>query len=91
LWNKRLIKEKIKRKLATCIIHSINIKSERKQNMATEKSDLLIAGNIAKTLGVPDSKIKNAIKSLGIKPTAKKGVCCYYSKDAIAKIKSVLK
>jgi hypothetical protein len=59
--------------------------------MATEKSDLLTAGNIAKILKVPDSKVKNAIKILGIKPTAKKGVCCYYSKDTIAKIKSAIK
>ncbi len=59
--------------------------------MAMEKSDLLTAGNIAKTLGVPDAKVKNAIKTLGIKPTAKKGVCSYYSKESIPKIKSALK
>jgi len=59
--------------------------------MAKETSDLFTAGNIAKTLGVPDTKVKNAIKTLGIKPQAKKGVCSYYSKDAIAKIKSTLK
>jgi hypothetical protein len=59
--------------------------------MATIKSDLLTAGNIAKTLGVPDTKVKNTIKTLGLKPAAKKGVCCYYSKDAVAKIKSAVK
>jgi hypothetical protein len=59
--------------------------------MATEISDLLTAGNIAKTLGMPDAKVKNAIKTLGIKPTAKKGVCSYYSKDTVAKLKKVLK
>jgi hypothetical protein len=59
--------------------------------MATEKSDLLTAGNIAQTLGIPPPQIKKAIQTLGLKPTAKKGVCCYYSKDAVAKIKSALK
>jgi len=59
--------------------------------MAAKNPDLLTAGNIATTLGVPGSKVKNTIKTLGIKPTAKKGVCCYYSKDAVAKIKGALK
>jgi hypothetical protein len=59
--------------------------------MAAEKSDLLTAGNIAMTLKVPPAKVKDAIKTLGIKPTAKKGVCSYYSKDAVAKIKSAIK
>ena len=59
--------------------------------MAQEKSDLLTAGNIAKTLGVPDAKVKKAIQTLGIKPQAKKGVCNYYSKDTVAKIKVAIK
>lgn len=59
--------------------------------MAMEKSDLLTAGNIAKTLGVSDLKVKKAIQELGIKPQAKKGVCNYYSKDAVAKVKGALK
>jgi hypothetical protein len=58
--------------------------------MAPEKSDLLTAGNIAKTLGVSDAKVKKAIQSLGIKPDAKKGVCNYYSKDVVKKIKGAL-
>jgi hypothetical protein len=58
--------------------------------MATEKSDLLTAGNIAKTLGVSDAKVKKAIQTLGIKPVAKKGVCNYYAKDVVKKIKSTL-
>ena len=61
------------------------------QIMATEKSDLLTAGNIAKTLGVTDAKVKKAILQLGIKPVAKKGVCSYYSGDTVAKVKSALK
>lgn len=59
--------------------------------MATEKNDLLTAGNIAKELAVPDAKVKKAIQELGIKPKAKKGVCSYYSRDVIARVKSALK
>jgi hypothetical protein len=59
--------------------------------MKTEGSDLLTAGNIAKELSVSDAKVKKAIAELGIKPKAKKGICNYYSKDAITKIKSSLK
>jgi hypothetical protein len=59
--------------------------------MAAEKSDLFTAGNIAQTLGVPPPQVKKAIEALKLKPTAKKGVCSYYSKDVIAKIKGVLK
>jgi hypothetical protein len=56
--------------------------------MAT--AGLLTAGNIAKTLGVSDAKVKKAIQTLGIKPEAKKGVCNYYGKDVVAKVKSAL-
>lgn len=59
--------------------------------MKTAATDLLTAGNIAKTLSVSDAKVKKAITELGIKPAAKKGICNLYSKDAIAKIKSALK
>jgi hypothetical protein len=59
--------------------------------MAPEKSDLLTAGNIAKALGVSDAKVKKAIQMLGIKPLAKKGVCNYYGKDTVAKIKAAVK
>lgn len=58
--------------------------------MATDKSGLLTAGNIAKSLGVSDSKIKKAIQVLGIKPEAKKGVCNYYAKDVVKRIKGAL-
>ena len=56
-----------------------------------EKNDLLTAGNIAKELGVSDAKVKKAIQELKITPTAKKGVCNYYSKSVVAKVKSALK
>jgi biotin operon repressor len=59
--------------------------------MATQSADLYTAGNIAKTLSVSDAKVKKAIQELGIKPVAKKGVCNYYSKEAIAKVKVALK
>ena len=59
--------------------------------MATDTADLLTAGTIAKSIGVSDAKVKKAIQELNIKPVAKKGVCNYYSKDAVAKVKGALK
>lgn len=59
--------------------------------MPTQKTDLLTAGNIAKALAVSDAKVKKAIQELGIKPKAKKGVCNYYAKDVVPKIKAALK
>jgi hypothetical protein len=59
--------------------------------MKTDQSDLLTAGAIAKQLALPDTKVKKAIADLKIKPAAKKGVCSYYSKDVIAKVKSAVK
>ena len=56
--------------------------------MIDAKIDLLSPGNIAKELGVSDGKVKKAIKDLGLEPTSKKGVCSFYSRDAIAKIKA---
>jgi hypothetical protein len=58
--------------------------------MPADHTDLLTAGNIAKSLGVSDAKVKKAIQELKITPKAKKGVCNYYSKDAVTKIKSAL-
>jgi len=59
--------------------------------MKDEKSNLFTAGNIAKELGVSDAKVKKAITELGLTPAAKKGVCNYYAKADIAKIKKILK
>ena len=56
-----------------------------------QKEDLLTSGGIAKELNVPDAKVKKAIKELAIQPKAKKGVCCYYSRDELARIKEALK
>ena len=59
--------------------------------MAAAKNDeLLTAGAIAKAIGASDAKVKGAIKTLGIQPKAKKGVCAYYGADAVAKVKKAL-
>ncbi len=58
---------------------------------AEKQEDLLTSGSIAKELGVSDSKVKKVIKELAIQPKAKKGVCNYYSQDALTEIKSALK
>ncbi len=59
--------------------------------MAADTTGLFTAGNIAKTIGVSDAKVKKAIQDLGIRPQAKKGVCNYYGKDVVTKIKGALK
>jgi hypothetical protein len=53
-------------------------------------SDLLTASKIAQELSVPDTKVKKAITALGLKPSAKKGVCSYYARADIPKIKKAL-
>ena len=55
--------------------------------MENQETDLMTAGAIAKELKISDAKVKKALKELGIEPIAKKGVCNYYSRDTIAKIK----
>jgi hypothetical protein len=59
--------------------------------MATATSEMYTAGKIAEQLSASPAKVKKAIEELKIKPVAKKGVCSYYSKDAIAKVKAALK
>ncbi len=56
----------------------------------TDTADLLTAAKIAANLKVSDTKVKKAIASLGLKPAAKKGVCSYYAKSDVAKIKKAL-
>jgi hypothetical protein len=58
--------------------------------MAENKTDLLTAGDIAKALGASDAKVKKAIKELAIQPKAKKGVCSYYGRDVVAKVKAAV-
>jgi len=53
--------------------------------------DLKTASAWAKDLGVPEKKLKDAIKALGIEPDAKKGVCAYYGKASAEKAKKAVK
>jgi hypothetical protein len=55
-----------------------------------DASDLLTAAKIAQQLKVSDAKVKKAIAALGLKPAARKGVCSYYQKSAVPKIKKAL-
>jgi hypothetical protein len=57
--------------------------------MGTE--DLKSAANWAKELGVPEKKLKDALKATGIEPDAKKGVCAFYSKASAEKAKKGIK
>ncbi len=59
--------------------------------MAQLKSEMFTAGKIAQTLSVPGPQVKKTLQQLGIKPVARKGACSYYSKGAIARVKSALK
>lgn len=53
--------------------------------------DLKTAGNWAKDFGVPEKKLKDAIKAAGIEPDAKKGACGYYSRKSAEKAKKAIK
>ena len=55
---------------------------------ADKNADLLTAGAIAKELGLPDAKVKKAIKDLALPPKAKKGVCNLYGRDVLPKVKA---
>ncbi len=57
--------------------------------MGTE--DLKSATNWAKELGVPEKKLKEALKAAGIEPDAKRGVCAFYSKASAEKAKKAIK
>ncbi len=54
-------------------------------------SDLKTAAAWAKDLGVPEKKLKDALKAAGIEPDAKKGVCAYYSRASAEKAKEAIK
>ena len=53
--------------------------------------DLKTAANWAKELGVPEKKLKDAIKTAGIEPDAKKGACGYYSRKSAEKARKAIK
>jgi uncharacterized protein YdhG (YjbR/CyaY superfamily) len=56
----------------------------------TDTASLLTAAKIAAALKVSDARVKKVIAALGVKPAAKKGVCSYYTKADLAKIKKAL-
>jgi hypothetical protein len=53
--------------------------------------DLKTAANWAKELGVPEKKLKDAIKAAGIEPDAKKGACAYFSRKTAEKAQKAIK
>lgn len=53
-------------------------------------TDLLTAAKIAAQLKASPASVKKAIATLKLKPAAKKGVCCYYAKADVAKIKKAI-
>ena len=55
------------------------------------REDLKTAAAWSKELGVPEKKLKDAIKAAGLEPDAKKGVCAYYSKASAEKAKKAIK
>lgn len=54
-------------------------------------TNLLTPSKIAAELKIPDAKVKKAIAELGLAPAARKGVCSYYDRSALPKIKKALK
>lgn len=58
--------------------------------MKEKTEDLLTAGEMAKAVGASDAKIKKAIKELGLQPAAKKGVCNYYSRGVLARVRAAV-
>jgi hypothetical protein len=58
---------------------------------ADKNADLITAGAMAKELGLAETKVKKAIKDLGLQPKAKKGVCNLYGRDALPKVKAAAK
>lgn len=55
-----------------------------------DPKDLLTAGKIAAQLKVSDGKVKKAIAALGLAPAARKGVCSYWTRSDVARIKKAL-
>lgn len=54
------------------------------------QEDLIGSTGIGKELNISDAKVKKMIKELNIAPAAKRGICNFYSRDAIAKIRKAL-
>lgn len=56
-----------------------------------DATELLTSVKFAEQLGVSAGKVKKAIDSIALAPTAKKGICCLYDAAAVKKIKDALK
>jgi hypothetical protein len=54
-------------------------------------ANLYSSGKIATELSASPAKVKKAIAELGLKPATKKGVCSYFTKADVARIKKALK
>ncbi len=52
---------------------------------------LLTTVQVAEKLGASPVRVKKAIASLNLKPTAKKGVCSYFDAVAVRKIAAAIK
>ena len=52
---------------------------------------MLSPAKLAEAVGASPAKLKKAIETLGLQPSAKKGVCCFYDEAAVAKIRASLK
>lgn len=59
-------------------------------NAQKNQEDLIGAAAIAKALELSDAKTKKLIKELKIEPAAKRGICNFYSPDAIGQIRKAL-
>jgi len=57
--------------------------------MSTE--DLRSITNWAKELGLPEKKLKDAVKAAELQPDSKRGICCFYSRENIQKAADTLK
>ncbi len=53
--------------------------------------ELKTIANWAKELGLPEKKLKEAVKAAAIEPDQKKGVCCMYSLKSVEKAKKAIK
>ena len=57
----------------------------------TSETALLTTAQVAEKLGASPAKVKKAISSLNLEPTAKKGVCSYFDAAAVKKIAAAIK
>ncbi|MBP1627405.1 MAG: hypothetical protein H6Q00_1880 [Holophagaceae bacterium] len=57
--------------------------------MTTE--DLRSLTNWAKELGLPEKKLKEAVKAADLQPDSKRGICCFYSREKVEAVAKTLK